>query len=71
VSELAKLIETTVNQNSNVYQQAIVEERNRIIKRIKNQICFDALKDADGRCEHHGGKCYELGLLVQELELQN
>lgn len=39
----------------------------RITMRIKDQICFDALADPDGRCSHHGGKCYELGLLVQKL----
>jgi hypothetical protein len=45
----------------------VTEERTRIIERIKAQICFDALADSDGRCEHHGGKCYELGLLVKVL----
>lgn len=38
------------------------------IKRIKAQICFDALADSDGRCKNHSGKCYELGLLIKELE---
>lgn len=43
------------------------EERTEIVAKIKNQICFDALADSDGRCEHHGGKCYELGLLISSL----
>jgi hypothetical protein len=41
-------------------------ERERIIERIKNQICFDAL--AKGWCEHHGGKCTELLKLINELK---
>jgi len=43
------------------------KERERIIERIKAQICFDALADQEGRCSNHSGKCYELGLLIQEL----
>ena len=46
----------------------IKTERKRIIERIKAQICFDALADQDGRCSNHSGKCYEIGLLVKELE---
>lgn len=38
------------------------------IKRIKARICFDALADSDGRCRNHSGKCYELGLLIKELQ---
>lgn len=38
------------------------------VKRIKDQICFDALQNADHRCSHHGGKCYELWKLVVSLE---
>jgi hypothetical protein len=45
----------------------IVTERARIVKLITRQICFDAQADEDGRCSHHGGKCYELGQLVLEL----
>lgn len=44
------------------------QERERIIKLIERQLCFDALAAADGRCEHHGGKCYELRLLIIHLE---
>lgn len=47
---------------------AIKKERERIIGRIKAQICFDALADQEGRCANHSGKCFELGLLVKELE---
>jgi len=46
----------------------IKTERERIIGRIKAQICFDALADQEGRCANHSGKCFELGLLVKELE---
>lgn len=49
------------------FESGEASERDRIIKRIKDQICFDALADSDGRCEHHGGKCYELGLLINAL----
>jgi hypothetical protein len=47
---------------------AVKQERLRIIERIRAQICFDALADADNRCNNHSGKCYELGLLIKELE---
>lgn len=46
----------------------IKTERQRIVERIKAQICFDALADQEGRCSNHSGKCYEIGLLVKELE---
>ena len=49
-------------------RQGECRERERIIGRIKAQICFDALADQDGRCSNHSGKCFELGLLVKELE---
>jgi hypothetical protein len=42
-------------------------ERDRIINLIERQICFDALADEDGRCSHHGGKCYELRGLINSL----
>ena len=38
------------------------------ITKIERNICFDALADEDGRCNHHGGKCYELRILVNELK---
>lgn len=47
---------------------AIMTERARVIKRIKDQVCFDALESIDGRCRHHGGKCYELLELISKLE---
>ena len=47
--------------------EGTITERERIAKRIKAHICFDALADSDGRCRNHSGKCYELGLLVLEL----
>lgn len=49
-------------------RQGECRERERIVERIKAQICFDALADQDGRCSNHSGKCYEIGLLVKELE---
>lgn len=51
-----------------VVKEKVSCERKRIIERIKAQICFDALADEDGRCTNHKGKCYEIGLLVKELE---
>ena len=42
-------------------------ERKRIVELIERQICFDAQADDDGRCLHHGGKCYELRQLVNVL----
>jgi hypothetical protein len=56
-----------------------IAERERIIKLIKRQVCFDALADlvsnslravdseVVGRCSHHGGKCTELLLLIETL----
>jgi hypothetical protein len=49
------------------YRQGIEEERERIKELIQRQICFDALADEDGRCVHHGGKCYELRLLINTI----
>lgn len=46
-------------------------EREFLIELIQGQICFDALADSDGRCGHHGGKCYELGRLVHDLKMGN
>ena len=44
-----------------------IYERNLIIGSLERQICFDALADPDGRCTHHGGKCYELRQLINDL----
>jgi hypothetical protein len=44
------------------------KERERIIGLIERNICFDALADAEGRCVHHGGKCFELRLLINRLK---
>lgn len=41
------------------------QERDRMINLIERRICFDALEDADGRCVHHGGKCYDLRQLIK------
>jgi hypothetical protein len=49
------------------FESGEASERERIIRRIKAQICFDALADEDSRCSNHGGKCYELGLLIKSL----
>jgi hypothetical protein len=59
---------------------AKAQERERIVAKIKRQICFDALEDHEavaefrikhptvvGRCGHHGGKCTDLLLLVEAL----
>ena len=43
-------------------------ERERIIALIERRICFDALADPDGRCTHHGGKCYDLRELITRLQ---
>ena len=66
----------------NYRRQGEVRERDRIIALIKRQVCFDALADHDametfrlahpevvGRCEHHGGKCTDLLLLIHNLEI--
>lgn len=42
-------------------------ERKRIIELIERRICFDAQDDPDGRCPHHGGKCYDLRELINGL----
>ena len=47
---------------------AIMGERARNIKRIKDQVCFDALGAEDGRCLNHGGKCFELLELIAKME---
>jgi len=38
---------------------------------LSMKICFDAKADSDGRCVHHGGKCYELGLLIEKLRAKS
>lgn len=45
-----------------------LKERERIIALIERRICFDALADDDGRCSHHGGKCYDLRELITRLQ---
>ena len=65
----------------NYRRQGATAERERIVERIRAQVCFDALADHDemadtrliyptvvGRCAHHGGKCTDLLLLISELE---
>jgi hypothetical protein len=49
-------------------KQGEVRERERIIALIERRICFDALADDDGRCSHHGGKCYDLRELITRLQ---
>lgn len=44
------------------------QERKRIIELMERNICFDALADPDGRCSHHGGKCYDLRQLIVKLQ---
>lgn len=53
----------------NYRRQGEVRERERIIELIERRICFDALADPDGRCEHHGGKCYDLRQLIKDMKL--
>lgn len=50
------------------YQAGVRAERDRIIALIERRICFDALADDDGRCSHHGGKCYDLRELINRLQ---
>jgi hypothetical protein len=53
----------------NYRRQGEARERERIIGLIERIICFDALADDDGRCVHHGGKCYDIRQLIKRLEL--
>jgi hypothetical protein len=43
-------------------------ERDRILTKFERQICFDALRDDDGRCGNHAGKCYEIRQAITELQ---
>ena len=52
----------------NYRRQGEARERDRIIALIERRICFDALADDDGRCSHHGGKCYDLRELINRLK---
>jgi hypothetical protein len=52
----------------NYRRQGEARERDRIIALIERRICFDALADEDGRCTHHGGKCYDLRELITRLQ---
>jgi hypothetical protein len=52
----------------NYRRQGEARERERIIALIERRICFDALADDDGRCSHHGGKCYDLRELITRLQ---
>lgn len=49
-------------------KQGADAERERIVALIERIICFDALADDDGRCVHHGGKCYDIRQLINRLE---
>ena len=57
-------------------------ERDYLIGQIQRQVCFDALADHEsletfrhahpeivGRCDHHGGKCSDLLLLIHDLKM--
>ena len=55
----------------NYRRQGEARERERIIALIERRICFDALADDDGRCSHHGGKCYDLRELINRLKAGN
>lgn len=54
--------------NNIAFETGRIAERTSIIERIERNICFDALADEDGRCSNHGGKCYELRLLINDLK---
>lgn len=45
------------------YENGKADEKARLLKRIKEQICFDALRD--GYCLHHRSKCKDLLLLLE------
>lgn len=49
------------------FDSGVIWERARIIEQIERRICFDAQADPDGRCTHHGGKCYDLRQLITTL----
>lgn len=59
-------------QEEMAYDSGLIDgrdkERKRIIELIERRICFDALADEDGRCTHHGGKCYDLRGLINDLK---
>lgn len=55
--------------NAIAFETGRIAERVKIIDEIERNICFDAQADADGRCSHHGGKCYELRLLINKLRI--
>jgi hypothetical protein len=48
-------------------REGAILERRHIVNLIERRICFDALADPDGRCNHHGGKCYDLRQLIKDL----
>jgi hypothetical protein len=58
----------TEDQLEKQHDWAASAERERIIALIERRICFDALADDDGRCSHHGGKCYDLRELITRLQ---
>lgn len=62
------LTENGERVRNNYRLQGAQAERERIVALIERQICFDAQADVDGRCVHHGGKCYELRQLITRLE---
>ena len=68
VVAMAEQMKTSERVREFYRRQGECRERERIIGRIRAQICFDALADQEGRCSNHSGKCFELGLLVKELE---
>lgn len=50
------------------YEFGRTERQLEIVALIERIICFDALADDDGRCNHHGGKCYDIRQLIKRLE---
>ena len=71
VVAMAEQMKTSERVREFYRRQGECRERERIIERIRAQICFDALADQEGRCANHSGKCFELGLLVKELQEAN
>jgi hypothetical protein len=65
ISETADLSQTV--RSADLYFGAKAE-RDRILTKFERQICFDALRDDDGRCGNHAGKCYEIRQAITELQ---
>ena len=63
-----KEFETVIREAVNLGKK---NARAEFVGLIEREICFDALADSDGRCGNHGGKCYELRLLINSVKAKN